>query len=32
MTIPSTLFPEVIALEVAVFGPQFGNQIAKLCD
>lgn len=30
--IPATLLTEVIALEGAAFGSQFGNQIAKLCD
>lgn len=32
MTIAATFFSEGIALEGAVFGSQFGNQIAKLCD
>lgn len=30
--IPAILFSEVISLEGAEFGSQFGNQIAKLCD
>lgn len=30
MVIPATLFSEVTALEDALVGSQFGNQIAKL--